>query len=75
MACPMTACLEITIFSVRRLNLLPGAHTKRREGRCGAKPTNQRGVQLKARRRVMSGIESQTSAFKGGGITATTEFF
>jgi hypothetical protein len=42
MTCPMTARLETTIFSVRSLNLLPGAQANdSAQGKCGAKPTTR----------------------------------
>jgi hypothetical protein len=48
MTCPMTARVETTIFSTRSLNVIPGAHTKRREGRFGAKLTQPKSVYLNA---------------------------
>jgi hypothetical protein len=71
MTCPMTAHPETTIFSVRSLNLLPGAQANDGKGSAGPNRLPLPGdAHLKEPNwRERPRIEPGTSAFQGGGQT------
>jgi hypothetical protein len=65
----MTPCLETTIFSVRSLNLLPGAQANDGKGSTGPNRLPGGGPPKGGQRREGPRIEPGSSAFQGGGQT------